>query len=717
MPITRDAFVARTAHDKQHVNRLAIPEYAVIEVRVRKTAAKGSKSYLDPKAVPPREPAGEGGDDFHFAPGPQLNSGTWAVDAAKNDDVQIWYDLFNPFLAIETAKLEMFRRFEKTPFWTRDLKDDELKDGEQILKFGANAKWDGKIGAHADFPTQFVTVEHSPYKLKLTVKGKGVCNSHVAWTYFHVLIAKVKLEYGPEDVLLATVAGKPDHRKVYDALIAQGANPPAAGSKVKVFLESNIFKKSHSMFDNSLFTEYQAMWDKGPLIPLFATAWVKHSDDKEVLAPKALGNVKFLWDWESKLIKQGITFVDQAQDYDKSKTKPKGQNCHKDRGGKRGPAADPVFPVQVGYAPKATLTPTMFPFKVEVVPKTRTWASYSYAWDDGKLACKTGVLFQPARMAGDGYDISVYVAHDANKKGEPVLNVADDAPLKVQAALKDNTGTFEVWRNIHFIRYFKKTAAVSNLTIATIQGIYQPAFVRLEDKSGGATAMAAATWNADFTAALAGLSATNKDLVDTAVNQHAAGAHGCDFRNLANWIAAIAARTGATVPATTAALSAAGITTAADHAAHCNNIGATILEGLFNNHLHANEGANIFHVDGLHNHTAAAASVLRGYALDLPAGTDRKCGYLQLGKTTDYAGAPNDIREMTGAHEFGHHFFLPHTPDAGEKSDYKAHDKAVNDCLMSYNFAKPRKPCGFCHLRLRGWSKDALKPDGAKNKK
>jgi hypothetical protein len=427
--------------------------------------------------------------------------------------------------------------------------------------------------------------------------------------------------------------------------------------------------------------------------------------------------VKFFWDWESKLTPPGVTFVDQAQDYEKSTTKPKGENCHKKRGGKRGSGADPVFPVQAGYAPKAALDAAKFPFEVEVCPKPRKWASYSYAWDDGLVASKTGVMFQPSRMAGDAYKVSVYVAYDKTRKGAVVLNKPDDPPLAVPAVLMATTGTFQVWREIDLVQYLKKTASVVDLTVGTVQGLYRPAFVELKDNSGGSTAAAAGTWNGDFTTALGTLSATQQDLVDTTVNQHAAGDHGCDFRNLAAWIAAIAARTGSTVPAVTATLSASGITTAADHAAFCNNIGATILQGVFNSHLHVNEGANIFHVDGLHNHTAAAASVLRGYALDLPAGTDRKCGYLQLGKTTDYSGPPNDIREFTGAHEFGHHFFLPHTPDAGEKKNYKAHDKAVTDCLMSYNFGAPRKLCGFCQVRLRGWSKAALSPTGAKNKK
>ncbi|HEY4187461.1 MAG TPA: hypothetical protein VGP07_20460 [Polyangia bacterium] len=729
MAIKREAYVARTAHDLKHVNHLGVPQYGTIELRVRLTEDKGSKSYLPDAATPGRPPTGKGSDEFHFAPGPQLDPGTWAIDPAKTDEVELWYHLFNPHRAIESARLELYRRFDKTPFWTRELKGEELEDGEHVLTFGAKAKWDGKLDPpHADFPSGFVGVERAPYKLKLSVKGSGICNAQEVWTYFQVLIAKLELEYGPQETLPATVAGKADHRKTLAELLTQGAKPPAPGAKAKVFLLSNIFKKGHSMFDDSLFTEYEKMWDKGALVPLFARVAVRDSADNAVFAPKALGQVKFLWDWESKLAAQAVTFVDQAQDYDQNATTPKGQNCHFDRGGKRGPLVaqvlsaapkktEPVFPSQAGYAPAATLTDGAFPFKVDVVASGRVWSTFSTAWDEGLLASKTGVLFQPARQAGDAYTVTVYVAHDVSKTGTVALNVTDDAPLKVQPALTVATGTFEVWRRIQFIGYKKKVAAISDLTVATVQGIYEKAFVELKDDSGGSAAIVAGTWNAAFTTGVGTLSLRNQDMVDTAVNQHAAGNHGCDFRTLAAWKAAIVARTGATLAAVNASLTAAGIRTAADYATHCNNVGPGILESVFNGQLAAADGANIFHVDGLHNLTAAASSVLRGYALDLPAGTDRRCGYLQLGKPSDYSGPPNDLRELTGAHEFGHHFFLPHTPQAGEAQDYKAHDKAVLDCLMSYNFSVPRKLCGFCHLRLRGWSKAKLDPDGTKNKK
>ena len=43
--------------------------------------------------------------------------------------------------------------------------------------------------------------------------------------------------------------------------------------------------------------------------------------------------------------------------------------------------------------------------------ETRKWSSYSYAWTKGILS-QTGVLFQPSRMAGDAYKVSVYLAYD-----------------------------------------------------------------------------------------------------------------------------------------------------------------------------------------------------------------------------------------------------------------------------------------------------------------
>ncbi len=115
--------------------------------------------------------------------------------------------------------------------------------------------------------------------------------------------------------------------------------------------------------------------------------------------PSVICKVKFLWDWEdvkedtSALYTEGKEFISLALDYDKNATQPKGDNCHKDRGGKRGDTAKFVFPAQGGYGPEPALRADTFPFKVTCC-KTRVWSSYSESWREGALMGQSGVMFQ-----------------------------------------------------------------------------------------------------------------------------------------------------------------------------------------------------------------------------------------------------------------------------------------------------------------------------------
>ena len=63
-------------------------------------------------------------------------------------------------MAIGKAKLQIFRRFETKPAWERELKNEELFDGEQTLKFGDKATWDGAIDKTDDFPDGFLKHDH-----------------------------------------------------------------------------------------------------------------------------------------------------------------------------------------------------------------------------------------------------------------------------------------------------------------------------------------------------------------------------------------------------------------------------------------------------------------------------------------------------------------------------------------------------------------------------
>jgi hypothetical protein len=790
----RTASVARTPTGKDNLNRLRVPEYGVKQITV-KCGGKVSKSYQPPGAHNPPD-TNNGTDGFHFAP--------------EKESLEIDYEIVDPCGAIEGATLQLFRRYQQAPLWTLDLKTlgptwwahgkHSVKWDGRVVK--ADKAQDGTAGgqgmAHdltkiaADtslkpFPDGYVTVEYTAYKLKLTVTGGGVTGDPaIAWTYFHVLIEKIELEFGPEAVLPVAVPGKGDHRAVRKDVISQAATPPAAsaGKTIKVYLDSDVYKNgANQMFNNTLHTVYGTLWGDGPLVPIFAKVTVQDSTGNGVQAPKALGTAKFLWDWESKRTASATgthadSFINDAQDYDQNKTKPKGLNAHKDRKGKRGAGASAVFPAQAGYDAKDVLDDGKFPFKVEPVPTKRKWAAYSYAWRDKALAGKTGVLFQPSRMAGDAYTLTVYLAWDVDENDKNLLDVDDDAPLVVPEPKKVavSTGVFEVWRRTHLRKYLKKrTAGVPALNLGTIAGCYTSSFMALEDASGGGKVVSTANWNAGITNAISGWSAAEKLTVDAAVNQHTVGPEGVHFRGRAQFIVAwkiqnIKAREVAIgVPAadadtianaagaaaseaaagTTAATQAQGIGYNAtdqtnianaakagwkyidDYMANpANNVNdnrkyaewlqdkaIAALESLFDGRFDAGDGVTIFQSERSHNLTGFMASITIGLAYDFPsvqvAGNPTRCGFLLMSKAGDVACG---LEKISG-HEIGHHYFLPHPTDTAEKQDYSAHDKIVpSKCLMSYNFALPMVLCGFCELRLRGWDKSQLDPDGPKNK-
>jgi hypothetical protein len=67
----------------------------------------------------------------------------------------------------------------------------------------------------------------------------------------------------------------------------------------------------------------------------------------------------------------------------------------------------------------------------EKLGKERKWAAYSQAWTKGKLKGQTGVVFQPSRMGGDDYTLTVYVAFD--RKAKDTITLDDKAQPLVAA--------------------------------------------------------------------------------------------------------------------------------------------------------------------------------------------------------------------------------------------------------------------------------------------
>jgi hypothetical protein len=767
--MTRTAYAARTAYDLKRLNHIRVPEFWIVKLNIA-LGAKCSKSYLTSDA--PNQGASSGTGDFHFAP--------------ENESPSIDYEIDDPFGMIASAKLEVFTRFRDQALWTVNLKkigEDTYTHGKHTLKWDgrlvknpdqaqAGTESDGAVGhdltaldpdktSQPDFPDGYFTLQYTPYKLKLTVSDQDDVEAagtiRVAWTYFQILLKKLELELGPEKSLPKAAAGKPDlDLQVYkdtDPESLNGKLPAAAAAQAsKVILTSNIFKNSNAqMHDRTDFQAYQTLWGDGPNIPVFAKAWIADSGDNAVECPKALGKVKFLWDAQDVPESSGSvyaghyaeakTFIDNGVNYDKDTTKPKGDNCHKDRGGKRGDAAKACFPEQKGYGygyggnfdgdpQQDTLQDRQFPFKVEAC-QVRKWSSYSYAWTKGVLKSKTGVLFQPCRMGGDAYKVSVYLAYDRKCEGAKESIILDSDPgdplTKTNPILKAATGIFEMWRRLNFVKYMKKHATVTpTFHVNTFQNYYKQAYVKVDYSGGDPVVMA----KADFDSAAATvINAENwyTKLMYSTGSQYDAGDHGLDFLTWAAWKTAVQTAKGWS-NANLATFLGTVLNTEAKYNAFCSNIAASDLSTVCESFMDPADGINLFQFNEHYNlATSVGGQTLNGFAPGAAVGpkktdpTNTQCLFVLCAGTGNYGGDSN-TPEQTVTHEIGHCLFMAHAPvqtatDIANKHDATVHDKNFNNCTMSYHYDAERKWCGFCLFRLRGWDRAQLKNDAVQNKK
>lgn len=657
----------------------------------------------------PAQSAPEGTDDFHFAPGTEAVKLIWKID--------------DKGALITGGRLELRDKASDVVLWSRVLVEGEWTDGDH------EADWTGELDAEDAtkrlFPDQFVTIERSPYELTLVLTGQlggepVPGKPDTAWTFFEVHPHSIELALGPRVTL-----SRANDRVVYDRL--GGALPAVGAAPAKVRLTSNLFITALAEMNNeTLYTQYEALWGDGPNIPVVAKLFFKKSDDSKVEAPKALGLVKFMWSWADRpestaWIHAGArAFLNATLDCYKTSTLPRGDNCHMDHGGKRGSATKKVFPDQPGYAAAATLRRSRFPFKVEA-GRRRTWAAFSTGWGTGALAGMSGVMFQPSRMAGDSYVISCYLANQKRPDGSPVVDTTVRATIDA-APIKAETGAFQVWREVHMRQYLKKKSTLTDFSAATFQGYYRQAYVLMVKKwSGGATAMTEADYNAKIHAGFDALPNWYSKLMEPpttgagAVNQYTVNDAAVNFRTFADWKAAVMANPGvAPAGPWTDAQFTAWATGVAMHTANgyhgkCKALAKKIVETAAGLWLHANHGANFFQFLGLHNHSSAPGGQgLNGWGMTLPVAGRNRAAFAVCASASSYTGTGNSI-EQTTAHEIGHTCFLPHDPHgvaAGGGAQAAFHDAAFDHCTMSYNWgAGERKFCGLCMLRLRGWSR------------
>ena len=329
-------------------------------------------------------------------------------------------------------------------------------------------------------------------------------------------------------------------------------------------------------------------------------------------------------------------------------------------------------------------------------------------------------------MAGDKFHITVYAAHETADGKTLRLEVNSAAPLPIDPKLTADSGDFEIWRRISLVRYMKKTAGVKNLIFADIAAFYQPAFLDLVDDSGGPMIYPAADWNANIADAISNWSSKEQLIVDSAVDQYASGNDGVFIRTRAQFHDALV-QDGMSPADATDWMNNNKMSNPGTYGTTAQDLVIPAMVNAFDKKFRSDiPGVNISQISEVHNVIGAAiaagsTSWTTGQAADYPSGDRNHCAFLSLMDATQISALHiGAVAEKDAAHEFGHHFFLPHPEmthaNGVHESGYNAHDTTVHNCLMSYSNGV-RVLCGLCQLRLRGWDKDALQTTPTANHK
>ncbi len=416
-------------------------------------------------------------------------------------------------------------------------------------------------------------------------------------------------------------------------------------------------------------------------------------------------------------------------------------NCHVDYGGKRGHGL-PVFqplPPEPGVAP---LPNAVWPH--------RRWAAGTAAWTRGKYVNKTGVLFQPSRMAGDAWRVTVYAVHEKN--GHLDIDVPDPPPLKATA--KKSTGVFLTYREVRIARYLTKTPAVVRAHLDTVRAYYEEARIKMTGPAR-AESMTKTEYDAHIKAAVHQVSGAapflGKYAIDPGLSQYVGAGtaaqpspYAVTFRtyaNLKNFIhheklgaLNAAGLHGPAAEATASAQTNALLLTndvATENKYHlrCDDWADKIITEACAHYLGAEpEGIVILHFGALNNFKT---NTYDGKAINLPTSTHSRCAFLSVASRDsplylNHTPKSKSTLEKVIAHEIGHHLFLPHSPYGNplpygndpveQAAEDRRHDHSDQLCIMSYS-EDDLHFCGLCVLRLRGWNADPLHSNGIQNKK
>jgi hypothetical protein len=322
---------------------------------------------------------------------------------------------------------------------------------------------------------------------------------------------------------------------------------------------------------------------------------------------------------------------------------------------------------------------------------------------------KTGVLFQPSHMAGDGYLVDVYFPHNRKPDGKDDLDTADDNQL--QHAIKKSTGIWQIWREIHVTLYHKKHASLPNLSFPTVATTLAKAYIDLVDKSG-AVKSTMDGYDRKIRAHLAGTSLERRLAVKSG-DQGTITNGGLMYLSYANFKTLLRTSKGWTTAQLNAWLTANNMASNATYRRALEAIADDVVIKTCNEYFNGTDGIKVFHLEPYWETEDGGKSSTGGFAsMDFGNSSRQRAGYIH-----GILPPPPSVKEIA-SHEIGHLLFLPHAPGkAGGPA--AVHDDVLHwkNCMMSYEFDREMKFCGLCLLRLRGWDYRVLNSNRLLNKR
>lgn len=651
----------------------------VVSVTLAAPGGKVSPSNDDELSLD--EPAGE---QLHFAPG--------------HDPVEARFEIEAPPGVVPAARLEVWRQDDDAwPLWSRSLTPTELQAGV--------VQWDGKVEGSTYFPGGYVTLEHSPYDLRLVlpdVQGAG----RRAWTRFRVVLADVVLEPAPADTV--------EDRRLQSQLMSAGdLHERGEHTRIRLFLPGDVFSTDSSEWDGD--QRYQALaavTKKDPEVPLLAVVRLKGAtrltaDEFEAVdAPLGVGRVRIVWDVEDAFEVERNTlscgtdgheggttaesYVRQVETYDPETGLPPGTNAPALVGGKRGSAQGRLLQLTAGYPPEPHLRKGVFPFSASPLSR-RPWAVVTATWDSGRLAGRAGVLLRPSRMAGDAYRLTAVLALDEaamRRLDAPGALAKEDLPHAM-------TQVLQVWREVRVVGHLRKESNMNQRWSDASRSLAAGYMRLIEPHLGVQKEWRKAEYDARFLAARIRTDET-KYLAATARSGHFDdGRHAVKTRTYDEYVEAHAELLG--LP--TGAFELSPMRTKPEkYPKLCKEAAKALTLLAFDDVLSGyDNGLVVLQWEELETTLGS----LLGTAPSLGSSSRRKAAVFMFSSSVaDFI------------HELGHQLFLPHAPQGPpdnkpEGAIPDAHDPSDTKCMMGY-FDDSDHPCGMCALRLRGWSKYAV---------